>query len=215
MKVEPETYSVAVGRFLRSYRASHSLTLDAVARAGREFGAKWRLSSVQSIEDGTASPTLPTLLTLALALGWLTGEPLRLSDLLGDAERLDRPGPRGRPVSRAWVDQALSGAPIATPPATGSDRLPYWGHLEVPIDTQRERYLREVYRGASQAEYRAATQLGCHPSDVQFVAMMMWGGRTIDEESARRAGEGASPQKRGRITRQLIEEMRATRETGC
>ncbi len=109
--MESETYADAVGRFLRDYRQRHGITLDAVAQLGREFGATWSLSSVQAIEGGRAAPTLPTLLTLALVLGQLSGEPLRLIDLLGAAKALDRPyvDRPDQPFLRPWVNRALSG----------------------------------------------------------------------------------------------------------
>lgn len=105
------SYAEAVGEFLRGYRQKHGITLDSIAQLGREFGATWSLSSVQAIEGGRAAPTLPTLLTLGLVLGRLSGEPLRLTDLLGSAEVLDRPYVDGpdQPVLRSWVERALSG----------------------------------------------------------------------------------------------------------
>lgn len=109
--METTTYADAVGAFLRGYRQTHRITLDSIAQVSREFGATWSLSSVQAIEGGKAAPTLPTLLTLALVLGRLSGEPLRLVDLLGTAEVLDRPyvDTPDQPVLRSWVERALSG----------------------------------------------------------------------------------------------------------
>ncbi len=109
--MEATTFAAAVGTFLRAYRLEHGIKLESIAQVGREFGATWSLSSVQSIEGGRASPTLPTLLTLALVLGQLSGEPIRLSDLLRPAEALDRPFvlTPDQPVLRSWVERVLSG----------------------------------------------------------------------------------------------------------
>ena len=109
--METTTYADAVGAFLRGYRQTHRITLDSIAQVSREFGATWSLSSVQAIDGGKAAPTLPTLLTLALVLGRLSGEPLRLADLLGSTELLDRPyvDRPDQPVRRTWVARALSG----------------------------------------------------------------------------------------------------------
>ena len=112
--MQTTTFAAAVGEFLRAYRQEHGIKLESIAQLGREFGATWSLSSVQSIESGRAAPTLPTLLTLALVLGRLSGEPLRLSDLIGPAEALDRPfiGTPDQPVLRPWVERVLSGGKV-------------------------------------------------------------------------------------------------------
>lgn len=100
--------------FLRDYRREHAITLDAIAQEGRELGATWSLSSVQAIEGGRAAPTLPTLLTLALVLGRLSGEPLRLADMFGAVQVLDRPYvvTPDQPVRRSWLQRVLSGLPV-------------------------------------------------------------------------------------------------------
>lgn len=112
--MEVNTYAEAVGDFLRDYRRRHAITLDAIAQEGREFGATWSLSSVQAIEGGRAAPTLPTLLTLALVLGRLSGEPLRFADMFGSVQALDRPYvvTPDQPVRTAWLQRVLSGLPV-------------------------------------------------------------------------------------------------------
>ncbi|WP_062304733.1 helix-turn-helix domain-containing protein [Demequina subtropica] len=215
------SYSEAVGRFVREYRHAHGLTMDAVARAGHSFGATWSLSSIQSIEAGKASPTVPTLLTLALALGSLTGEPLKLTDLFGAAEALAHPMLGTDSVPREWVERALGGDPVLPPgretraaeaaeAAEAAGRTRAFPFLDVERITYGE--LAQLSSPAvSQAEYRAGRQLGVQPGRVQEVARALWG-RSLDDESARRAGEGASPQKRGRATRRLLEELGAALE---
>lgn len=58
----------------------------------------------------------------------------------------------------------------------------------------------------SAAEKRAAKKVGLNPDLVAAWCYSAYG-RTLDEEANARAGEGASPQKRGRATRELVEEM--------
>lgn len=108
-----ETYAGAVGRFVARYRQKHSLTLDMVASAGRVFGATWNTASIRNIEAGKFSPTIQSLLILALALGHLSGTSVRLDDLFGDAEAFESPtlSPDGH-APRGWVKGALSGAQI-------------------------------------------------------------------------------------------------------
>ncbi|MGO3878220.1 MAG: helix-turn-helix domain-containing protein [Agrococcus casei] len=108
-----KTFASAVGHFVAHFRKEHSLTLDMVASAGRAYGATWNTASIRNIEAGKFSPTIQSLLILALALGHLSGTALRLDDLFGDAEAFDAPtlGPDGR-ASRGWVKGALSGLPV-------------------------------------------------------------------------------------------------------
>lgn len=57
------------------------------------------------------------------------------------------------------------------------------------------------------AEERASKKLGITPLAVTAICMLEYDGRTLDEEAANRAGEHSSPQKRGRATRKILEEL--------
>lgn len=290
--MEATTYAEAVGAFLRGFRSQHGLTLESIARAGRDYGATWSLSSVQAIEAGKASPTLPTLLTLALVLGTLSGHPLKLIDLLGSVEVFDRPfsGQPERPVHRTLVERALSGqyvqldandvplamrtdaepldqeteSSIARNLPFGADHTAEAGEhddlslrayevdseLEVahlrrgggPLTAEERRAAFEQAleerqmppepaceeieaaelsqpRGESTeipptlAEKRAAKALEISARELQRRAQRLWG-RSLEDESARRAGPRSSPQARGRVTRVLVGEVRASIANG-
>jgi hypothetical protein len=58
----------------------------------------------------------------------------------------------------------------------------------------------------SLAEQRAGKKLDITPSAVAAWSLDLYG-RSLDEESERRAGIGASAQKRGRMTREIIAEI--------
>lgn len=130
-----ESIPHAVGAFVSRARSEHGLTLDQIASVARSYGAGWSASSVRNIERGQASLTLPTMLLLALALGHLTGRPLKLSDLLGDAELLALGTDSRYPVRRAWLDAALGGRPVTfdeddTAGADDVDRGDFDEHFE-------------------------------------------------------------------------------------
>lgn len=63
-----------------------------------------------------------------------------------------------------------------------------------------------IKRVPTLAEERAAKKLGVSPATVAGKARRLWG-HTVDDEATKRAGEGASPQARGHVTRQLIKEL--------
>lgn len=153
--MEAKTYADAVGAFVRAYRKQHGITLDSIAQLGRDFGATWSLSSVQAIEGGKAAPTLPTLLTLALVLGRLSGEPLRLADLLGSAEVLDRPyvDAPDQPVLASWAKRALSGCQIEL---TDADYVHVRERAAGDEDDELDRAIAQRGSGPMTAEERLA-----------------------------------------------------------
>lgn len=233
--------AAAVAEYLSSVRREHRFTLDQVAQAGRSHGANWSASSVSNIERGQASLTLPTLLLLGMAIGDLTGRPLPLSSLLGDAERITL-GKDGGTVSRSWLDGVLAGGPIiGVQSGTGSaGSNPEWdeGFEDEVLQRMREQHYSEVERSdmfeqlvedhqappeprvttsiksrvASLAEERAAKKLGITVDWMRQLALNRWG-RTLEAEAAKRAGENSSPQARGRVTRVLVDELRASIES--
>lgn len=228
----------AVAQYLKQTRQQHGLTLDAVAKAGREYGASWGVASIRNIENGDASLTLPLLLTLALALGDLTEQPIRLQDLLGDAQAIDLPtwAPDNYPVKREWYDRVLGGeevdlragdlvGAVREPgkrnfPLTSKDLATLRSKLkELPLSPRppgtRISFLAAYSGDTSLAEDRAAENLGVHPLILRAWADHLWNTPSIETEAARRAekkaalsGKPVTAQARGAATRVLLEELR-------
>lgn len=65
----------------------------------------------------------------------------------------------------------------------------------------------------SLAEERAAKKLGISIARLRQLALDLWA-RSLEEESSRRAGTDSTPQARGRVTRVLLDEIRATMKEG-
>lgn len=63
----------------------------------------------------------------------------------------------------------------------------------------------------SLAEERAAKKLGISTTRLRQLADDLWG-RALEEESSRRVRPGSTPQARGRVTRILVDELRAALE---
>lgn len=191
------TYAEAVGATVRCYRREYSLTLEVIAEAGRKFGSSWSASSISNIERGRASLTLPLLITLALALGHLSGEPIRLVDLIGDADLLAGPflSDHDRPARRSFVERALSGYPLEL---TEAD----CGQVAAAAPERNDQSSADV----SLATLRAAQKLGIASGDLHQLALKRWG-HSLPAEAWRRAGAASSPQSRGRVTRVLVHEL--------
>lgn len=77
-----------VAAFLKKTRRDYGLTLQDVAEAGTQHGARWHKSSVNNIEQGAAALTLNLLIPLCQGLSDLTGEQISVLDLLGDEEQV-------------------------------------------------------------------------------------------------------------------------------
>jgi len=217
----------AVGAFVAEQRREHGLTLDQIARVARAQGASWSASSIGNIERGQASLSLTAMLQLALALGSLTGRDLKLSDLLGDAEALLLGSPDQSAMKRAWFDRALAGAAVTVSAddldwSEADDRGDDLAGEVAFADMQRARLDQLVEqsrtpreppfsRSGSLAEERAAKRLGIPVARLQALAEELWS-RPLEDESHRRAGPGSTPQSRGRVTRVLVDELRARLE---
>ena len=61
---------------------------------------------------------------------------------------------------------------------------------------------------ATAAEIRAAKKLGVDPLDFATYCLQQYG-HSMDEETSKRAGDNATPQKRGRATREIMKEYKA------
>jgi hypothetical protein len=70
-----------------------------------------------------------------------------------------------------------------------------------------------THTGTGLAEERAARRLGISPADVDMHANALWG-TTLTEHRDALAGPNANGQTRGRITRQLIDQIRDRADSG-
>lgn len=180
-----------VGARVRELRESAGASRDALARAAqRAQMPTWDAGRVAHLERGRVAPTLPTLIGLAQALTEVSGRPVTLADLMpasGTAEL-----PDGRQLSAEFLRTALSGQPVPPPAApaigtvTGPRLDPGWGKADDLLVRDLE-IAPELLRAATRELY----------------------GRTATEERDARAGDGATTQKLGRVTRVIREEVAA------
>ena len=174
-----ESFGTAFGAQVRSLRESAGLTQDEVSRAISRAGLPWTRARYGQVEAGEMGPDLAAMCAIAIALQELSGSTITLPDLL--------PEDAGDEVSR--LRDALSGKPVrASQPSSDAaePRLsPGWGQVE-------DRVVADIGAGSEAAVLSAAIALF---------------GRTGSEERDARAGEGATPQKRGRAARAVIAEL--------
>lgn len=209
-----------IGAHVRRLRDRHELTLDDIATYAREVhGLKWSTTRVRKIENGDGAATVETLVTLADVLTHLTGETVRAPDLLQSGAPVQiaprtvlAPGSlpaalRGDAGLDLWDGLGIESR-VATGGATDEhealhelrralgDRAGAWEDEDVV----------SAYRGAGLADRRAAERLGISLGRLVGLSLHAWG-RLLSQESVARSGADATPQKRGRITRGLMDEL--------
>jgi transcriptional regulator with XRE-family HTH domain len=174
----------AFGAQIRTLREAARATQDQLARAVSRTGTgvRWTRARLGQVEAGDGTPDLASMYAVALALHQLSGQPVRLTDLLPESSR-DR--------SIKLLRSALSGQPVQSP------------HPAPPIPDPRDE------PGWGQVEDRIAAELGPGSETYIVAAARKLYGRMGSEERDARAGAEATPQKRGREARHVITELLA------
>lgn len=197
---QPPSIAVAIGRFVRKFRAENHISRDALANGGSALGMTWGPTSIENIEAGRFAPTLPTLFALCAALSaasWRTDrhERITLPDLFADVERVT----------------------IAEDFAVSKDRLLSFMGFDSPdnlltvsdLASEYVRMLQAQVRKVtpSLAERRAAKKLGIDPDVLRDTAWHLWSD-TLEGIVSKSVGPEASPQARGHETRFRVAELR-------
>lgn len=176
-----------LGENCRRIRKDADLTQDDLAKAARRVGLRWTASKVRDFETGRSAPTFATVIALTAALGEVTDQQVRLVDLVrsdGDVTVTEDFEPTGEQL------QAFCG---------GGVWAARWDHVH--IDT-----FEPVLDWSGLTDQRVAASLGLDTEELCDAAMKLWGS-VFSAERDRRAGPGANPQKRGRVTRELKAEL--------
>lgn len=176
-----------LGAGARSIRLEAGANLEQVSQAARRAGLPWSTGRVSDMEGGRVELKLETLISLALALGEVRGKPVTLAELLA------HPTPvmvNGREI--ASLSGAVGGEAVTVSEGQREhDRV----NRPDPIET------------AGLAEKRAAKSVGVPLADLVTAAHELWG-HHLTAERDRRAGADADVATRGRITRELTDQIR-------
>lgn len=216
---EPLSLSEVIGLNARRIRLEAGLTLDQVAVTAREHGLKWSESRVADLESGRVAPSLGTLFPLAVALKAAGGIDVTIPDFFStlgtsddrvevtelltlrtsDLHRLVQ----GLPAKRLTVTKKTSKqtpAELITDPR--EEAIAAYYSQRTKLST-----LAAVRRSSGATEARVARDLSMSSMLLAVLSTCLWR-RSFSEERDRRSGESASPQKRGRVTRVLKDELR-------
>ena len=142
---------------------------------------------------------------------------MSLDALLGGTGQLRiGSGDRSFHVSRAWLENVLNGSPVDPTAKGASSSNAFKGakwlarnkaDFGLPDSVDAELLYLTVPTGA---ERRAAKKINLDPLALAVWARVLWG-HSLDDEARARAGDEATPQARGRITRLLVEELSKAR----
>lgn len=224
----PPTLADVVGANLRRLRANYPM--NELIHAARPYGVTWSAGSISAIERGNARVTIETLSLLQLGLSRLLDRPVHLHELLGY-------DPNYNPNEHwdEWDEETQTGINHNTEDYWGADKLVQWtegSYLYVSdvvawFENQDPEALAEAFKRAQQllnlvdrlpalvtpGEERIAGKLGITAEQLQVWSQELWG-EAIEARRDRLAGEGAIPQKKGRVTGKLLDELRKAQEEG-
>lgn len=211
--------STVIGRNARRLRGD--ITADAVAKSARYFGLNWGTGRISDLEHGRVSPTLPTLVALAMALESATfpgGGRVTIADLLASDE------PISLTTAFALTSEEL------THFLAGEEFAQVWIHgksvrldeIPSPVEVLKNmrddwpKRLHDVPKGATlrlsgefgEPEQRLGRDLGLDDWRLAAEMLFLWQ-RTYSAERDERAGPGANAQKKGRVARELKAELKA------
>jgi transcriptional regulator with XRE-family HTH domain len=199
---EPKSMASVIGQNARHLRTTGGVTLEALAAEARAAGLKWSTARVVDLERGKLSPTLPMLIALAYALGRATGSEVRLADLVrceGTVEVNDKISTSGE-----TLEAVLAGEPVRLWDRTWAAVAEAQRGYPEEVRTLGQAYVHESY---GLGDERAARKLGLSRGDMIQRSASLWG-KNLSAERDERAGPDASAQKRGQVTRALLEELR-------
>lgn len=182
------------------------------------LGLRWTASKVGDFEKGRRAPTFATVLTVTAAL----------QTAYEDAEQKGHSMPSVRGVSLAGLVGVFDGLVELTDefPVSGRQLNEVCRGYQFTIDTgpgRKSGYemraavaeqlgvdsfeeLRLALRRSGLAEDRLARQLEITPEQLAALSLRLWQS-TFSEERDRRAGPDANQQKKGRISRELRNEL--------
>lgn len=185
--------------------------MEAVAAAGRPHGIFRSAGTIASIEKGSSRVTLEMLIGLSLALGALRekGNFVEFEELIRHDGRIQVGD--GMTMKPDKIIEWLSGGNLSWRPTFAPAKGPVKSWTAPPSiekfsESERAEWRAELYAGITPTEERLAKKADRSPAEIRAWAIDLWD-HGIEEERDKRAGVDATAQKKGRITRTLLNEV--------
>jgi hypothetical protein len=215
----------ALASAIRRAREREGRIQEDLAAQARKWGLEWTSATVAAIETARRHVSAVELLLLPLVLASDEG-PAELADLLADlgdevalTPEASTSGQALALIARGQLRDSLASdswdVPIYRIVDAAIEAVAVW------VDRYMSRYpklqpsdlIKADGEASGEAERKAGYRLGASPLDVAIAARSLWG-RSLSDERDARAKPGASPQARGRITRQLFDELKPVLKEG-
>jgi hypothetical protein len=200
------TLASVMGSNVRRLRGAH--TADELAREAAAWGLKGGTARIAELEGGRVSPTLSTVYMLTLALADLLNEPVAPTDLFEGTGKVAMAGIgevglqmvrstlSSEPPKRPRPDTSAVNAWIENMQATWPDRL---------MDMAAGK-IRKTSAAMREADVRIGKSLGLDRYRTAAEMAYRWG-KPLSVVRDEHFGSDASPQQRGRISRELKAEL--------
>jgi len=206
-------FDQALAGAIRRARERSGQRQEDVAAQARMWGLSWTPATVAAIETGRRHVSAVELLLLPFALRTGGTRPIALPDLLadlGDVQLTPESATRGEALALlargdstgAQVQCRWDAPAISFPLRNPAEFEIYYKRSGLTAKEAQE----AVHEGYGEAERHAGYRFGVNGFAVALAARMLWG-RSLTTERDARADPHASPQARGRITRQLFDEL--------
>lgn len=203
-----------VGTNLREVRQASGLTLAQLSKAARDYGLPWSTGRVGDIEAGRGAVTVQMIVGLALVLTDLSGQAVTPADLLRSDDPVELGD--GFVLTGHAFHEVFTGVKTAlniSDVVGAVDEAAELVHRGVAAHQDLDKgvtagQVRQALRDRSLADERAAQKLGMSADEFLAACLSLWG-RMMSVEVEARVDEGASAQKKGRVTRVLLDELRA------
>lgn len=204
-----------IGANARAHRKRHSMTLDEVAKVARSHGLRWTSSRTGDFESGRVSSTIGTVVAACMAYSEATGDPLTVSAVLATQDQLDLT-PELSLTSDRLKEILAGGDPTPLAGDTkGTDEIRKSVASSANAFRQAAtrfpdvdiRTLKDVEDNSGLATSRLAADLETSVQMINAASASLWN-RSVEDERDSRAGEHATPQRRGHVMRTLKSELR-------
>ena len=216
MTNSPQSLPQVVGKNVRRLRGDR--TLENVATYARNMGANWSSGSVSTIELGRSKCTVETLAILSYSLTLMNtlenpdGETVTIRDLLQSESEISLTQDFSVTADQLmeWMEGADPGTAFYSRQKVQEaleDLKDFWASLNLPPGSAKFLLDAEKAGPVTPGEKRQAKKADIDVNELRAWSMWLWQ-KPFEAKRDEIAGKDSTPQKKGRVSRKLMEDIR-------